>query len=804
MQITQRDRAVRLELTLDRVAVPEIGFWAVAVVLGAAQAWKAGPYLSSIDAVSYLDLGDRYARGDWKSAINAYWSPLYSLVQGLWLAILQPAAPFQYQVVKLADFGIFLLALVSFKWLLDGLRAASRAGIDHDGAPPVPDWVWVAVGYTLFLWSSLVWITVVSNTPDMLAAALLYGAWGLLVRFDDRRRIWPYLAFGALLALAYLSRTALAIVGGVAMVGLLALPHYRTHRRGAVLAVAAFLVLAAPLVGALSAARGRLTIGDSGKLNHFWLANPPWYTIPDRHWQGGPPGYGAPKHASRELWDAPATYEFGEPISGTYPPWTDPAYWYEGLKYHFDASAEWQMVRDNAVFYFRLFGAWLLATIAAVLLLAAAVKATGRRLLANAAWWLPPAAGLGAYFFANDLLLQWRAWQEFSSRATPITQPPSRYVATLVVLFALMLLASLRRRTAPAAIERASAVVVAAVAVSLVGVAAAQTHHLVRRPLGPTPWHIAAALQDRGVHAGMRVAILGSGVDHAAWARLAGVRIVAEIPDVHEFWRRSPDVRRLTLQRLRGAQVDMVVASWLSRVAPGEGWTPVADVGYGVMPSALCAWPCGDSRNGNVTSEHVQEAARQVADDAQRHEEHGEGERRSRRHADAGKEPDKCGLTRADAVEGHWQEHHEQNQRHEREERLERRGDAQPDANEVCLDHADDLHADGAEQDVEQCPVMRAVPAQRGEQPFADGGQAPWRTPEEGSGRRRHAFTEDQEQREQAGRAGDRERRQDSDVASETASEDETSDRHHEQRRDAEHAVHEDRRHGIGARDVEP
>src|SRR4051812_47854948 len=167
MQISQGDRAVRLQLTLDRVAVPEIGYWIAAVVLGAAQAWKSSPYLSSIDAVSYLDLGDLYAQGRWKAAINPYWSPLYSVIQGSWLALVHPTPAFEYQAVKVADFGIFLLALVAFKWLLDGLRSASRAAAERDKAAQVPDWAWVVVGYTLFLWSSLVWITVVSNTPDM-------------------------------------------------------------------------------------------------------------------------------------------------------------------------------------------------------------------------------------------------------------------------------------------------------------------------------------------------------------------------------------------------------------------------------------------------------------------------------------------------------------------------------------------------------------------------------------------------------------------------------------------------------------
>jgi hypothetical protein len=81
----------------------------------------------------------------------------------------------------------------------------------------------------------------------------------------------------------------------------------------------------------MSAARGHLTIGDNGKLNHVWLTNPGSYAVPDTLWLGGPPGLGAPVHPPRVVWDAPPTYEFATPIGGTFPLWTDPL-WVIGLR----------------------------------------------------------------------------------------------------------------------------------------------------------------------------------------------------------------------------------------------------------------------------------------------------------------------------------------------------------------------------------------------------------------------------------------------------------------------------------------
>jgi len=792
MQISRGDRAVRLQLTLDRVAVPEIGYWIVAVVLGAAQAWKSAPYVSSIDAVSYLDLGDLYAQGRWTAAINAYWSPLYSLIQAGWLLLVRPQPAYEYPVVKLADFAIFLLALVAFKWLLDGLRSASRAAAERDGAAPVPDWVWVVVGYTLFLWASLVWITVVSNTPDMIAAVLLYTAWGILVRCDRRERLWSYGVFGAVLALAFLARTALAVFAVAALAMLAITARDRRRLRGAMVAVMAFLAIATPFVAALSITHGRLTIGDSGKLNHLWLGNPSYYTIPDRHWQGGPPGNGAPKHPSREIWDVPATYEFAEPLPGTYPPWMEPSYWYQGLRYHFDAAAELLMVRNNAVFYFRMFGWWLLAAVTAALLLAARPAETFRTFITRTSWWLPPAASLGAYFLANDLLRQFKAWQRFSQQVTAINQPPTRYVAVAIVLLSLTLLASMRRRRTSAAVASGIGILVAVSSVAALAEAASQVRLLLDGPVTTPPWQIAAALEDQGLRPGMRVAIVGPGPDHAPWARLARVRIVAEVPDVNLFWARSKGMRSMSVTRLGEVPVDAIVATWVPRWGYAEGWTPVKDLALGVMwppappagrckVSALCSGPGGDAGDGNVAPEDVEEAARKVPHDAQRDEQHRQGEGRSGSHADPRKEPDKRGLAGPDAVERDRQEHHQQDDRHEREVRLERRGDSQSQAQKIRLHDADDLHADGAEEHVDERAVVRAVAAQRGNEPLADGRQTTRRAAQQPRHGARHALAEDQEQREETRRAGDPERREDGNVARQSAGDRESRQRHEQQ-----------------------
>ena len=48
----------------------EPAYWLAAIGLGAVQAWVCRFQPSTMDAVSYLDIGDAYVHGRWHDAIN--------------------------------------------------------------------------------------------------------------------------------------------------------------------------------------------------------------------------------------------------------------------------------------------------------------------------------------------------------------------------------------------------------------------------------------------------------------------------------------------------------------------------------------------------------------------------------------------------------------------------------------------------------------------------------------------------------------------------------------------------------------
>jgi hypothetical protein len=356
---------------------------------------------------------------------------------------------------------------------------------------------------------------------------------------------------------------------GCVLIALLATA--RDRRRGAVVAGVVFLVITSPFVVSISRARGHWTIGDNAKLNHVWLSNPGGYQIPNRHWQGGPPGFGNPKHPSRLVWNTPATYEFAAPIGGTFPPWTDPSYWYEGLKYRFNGAAEWRSLADNARFFDALFGRWFVLALAAALIGAGHLRSTVIMWGRNARYWGPAVAGLGLYLIGNDLLVQW----------SPTPQPPTRYVATFIVLLALTTAFSFRCRRATSALRFRHLLTVGLLGISAYAVAmvGGNLQNSVPPSSALPPWQISESLQHVGVVPGMRAAIVGSPSLHEFWARLARVHIIAEIEEDRAFWAEPPAIQELVMSGLSRSGVQVVVAR-SHDTAVERGWRVAQNTGY--------------------------------------------------------------------------------------------------------------------------------------------------------------------------------------------------------------------------------
>src|SRR5258708_5510774 len=92
--------------------------WSLALLLGGIQA-AAHPYrFSSVDLISYLDVADAYVHHEWSTAINGYWSPLYSWILALGLSLARPPAHWEFAMVRIVHLVIYLLTLSSFEVFL--------------------------------------------------------------------------------------------------------------------------------------------------------------------------------------------------------------------------------------------------------------------------------------------------------------------------------------------------------------------------------------------------------------------------------------------------------------------------------------------------------------------------------------------------------------------------------------------------------------------------------------------------------------------------------------------------------------
>ena len=530
------------------------------------------------DGVSYLDMGDAIVRGDWKVAINGYWSPLYPLLQGLALKLMKPSPYLQFSVVHFVNFLIFLFTLGCFDFLLRAAVANRSWIVEPEGATGrLPRWAVFAVGYSVFLWSSLTLTKVATVSPDMLMTGLLYLAVGLLLRIWARPESFSRFAWlGGILALGYLAKVAVFplcfiffslawILGG----------KWRKATPRVLVAALVFLAVSGPWIAALSRAKGRFTYGDSGRVNYvLWVdgASPSYYF----HDLGVAGGHYV--HPMRQIFDSPTVYEFASPDFArpgqvTTPAWYDASYWAEGAVPRVLLKQQLSVLSANLHYYFDLlFTSQAALCIGFVLLCALA----------------------GRYLVLKQITERWPVWLIGLAGLAmfALVHVELRYIAVFFTLFWVGLFSGLKIPAGHDGQRLAWIVtLVVAVAMSLPTALAVGGHFL--DGLGKQPndqWQVAAGLRGMGVMPGDRVARIGGGFGAVYWARLLGVTEVAEVPDENsvDFWGAKPEVQAQVIETFRRLGVTAVVADvTLEPHTPGPEWRKIGD-GYfalRVLPS---------------------------------------------------------------------------------------------------------------------------------------------------------------------------------------------------------------------------
>ncbi len=572
---TERRRATAQPTTDSLASWLQAILWLVAIGLGLLHAWVYR-YVMGSDGISYLDMGDAYLRGDWQMAINGYWSPLYSWLLGAALLVLKPSPYWEFPVVHLVNFIIYLGALLCFAFLLNEVIRHQRVQADAvagGGLVGLSAWAWVVLGYTLFMWTSLELITLLNVTPDMCVAAFVYLAAGLIVRMRRGVSGWlTFVALGLVLGFGYLAKAAMFPLAFVFVgVSWWAVGGGRRGAWRAAVAAAVFLVVSSPFLIALSWAKGRVTFGDSGKLSYIWYVNEIGY----RHWQGEPTGSGTPKHPTRKVMEEPRVYEFGSPVGGTYPHWYDPSYWYDGLAPRFDLIRHIKnMLWRPYLYSFFLFA--LHGSLVIGLFTLFYMSGRGWRIVRDvAANWFLLVPALACFAMYMQVYVE------------------TRFVGSFVTLLLLGLFSSVRLSDSPESRRLVACVMIIVVAMFglTVGPSNARAAYTAAREIARGPdaapnvyWQIAEELKRMGLQPGDKVASLNySNNDNVYWSRLAKAQIVAEMfsdayrKDEDDFWTADEAVRARIIETFAKAGANIIVANAAPSWATAEGWQRIGN-----------------------------------------------------------------------------------------------------------------------------------------------------------------------------------------------------------------------------------
>lgn len=533
--------------------------------MGALQGW-AERHIISPDGLSYLNLSDAWASGSWSAGLNGYWSPLYPAALAVARVLLNPSPANEATVLHAVNYAFLVLSLVGFELVLAEIQATRKhvtPPSPHADRSDEPLW-WLFVAYGLFAWGALECIGVGISAPDMIGAATLYFAAGLTLRSMRAPSPGIFAALGMVLGFGYLARAPLFVIGTLWAVIVAARLGGRAPLRWRAITIFTFFAVAGPAVVVLSLRSGHLTFSDAGRVNKGWYINRYPFI-----WTGLPVGSGTPVHAPVQVNDVPRVVTYPGSAGSSYPYFDDPSYWTAGMTPRPNVGGQARTTRRQLKVYLRFIG-----PIAGCLLLLSLLSkprtVAFRDFAAHSAVTIPLFVLLGAY-------------------ATIVTQ--ARFIAAPMVLLTLLGLNALRNANTPPPKRILIGVAVVTTVWSLSGRAADIAHQIlmvVREVSGdriPHPQYtIASALRQAGLRRGDKVAIIGSAMG-SYWARLAGVRISAEVPGKHPraYWAGSDSVRNHVDAELFGVGARAIIARDTA-VMGTSGWEPLA-VGY------VIKWP---------------------------------------------------------------------------------------------------------------------------------------------------------------------------------------------------------------------
>jgi hypothetical protein len=545
------------------MAMLRAAVWGVTGVAGFLHAWAERFWLSP-DAINYLDIASAYLRGDWKNAVNAYWSPFFSWILAVALGVVKPNPARETTVLHLVNFVGLLAALWAFEFFFRSyLQVRRKNGIENAGEEALSEIGYWTLGYGVFCSTCFFILTAPSTTtPDVWVCGLTFVAVGLLLKIRERGGGWGLFALlGLVLGLAYLTKAVYFPLSFVFLAAAwVAAGRSWKQLKFAAAAVVVFGLFAGPWIAAISQAKGRWTFGDVGKIAYAVTVDG---IQQPAFWQGEN-GTGVPKHPTREISSHPRIYEFATPVGGTYPASHDWSYWMDGIAPRFSLRGHLRVLRQSlGTFY------WVALTqveyamgLAIFLFLSRGGSGWTGGLLRERYIWGPALIACGFYVV---LLVE------------------GRYVAPFLPVIWIAVFGSALGSLREVSPRMAMAVILGAVLMTGLRVAKLVETDLIAAagPMRNVDSEVARGLEMQGLRAGERIAILGD-VGEVEWAREAGVRIVSEMPlgEERTFWGGDAIERQRVFQVFADTGARVVVTKDVPPEAGREGWVRLGETSF--------------------------------------------------------------------------------------------------------------------------------------------------------------------------------------------------------------------------------
>ena len=527
-----------------------------------AQSIAARDFLDA-DAISYLDISYSCLGGNWHSLVNGYWSPGYPFLLAIWVKLFK-VGPFREPLaVHLFAVTSLVVALIAFEYFLSVLfsfRAEVAEGTSDESYVLSQDVIRI-LGYVLFFWVSIFLTPPYLEQPDILVFTIYLIATGLCVQIVSKPTTWRYLMLGGVLGIGYLTK---AVMFPLAF-SFLAVPIVRKKWKrtvpGILLSASVFVAICMPFIFELSKSKGRLTYGDAGVVNY-------------RHIMGidREDGTRLLREAAPKLPIPAATPHIQSYLAilelGTYPPWADPSFGYQGTSTPIDLRRQLNRVHVVLRYYFDLYFVDLGGLTAGMLalLIGGDLRGFGQRFLKYRALWFPAFSGLALY---------------------ALVRVEGRMLAGFTISLFTACAASLGTITSNYSAKMIRAIVIS-ISILLLSQITITVGHDVLRLLskGEFPdWEVVTVLREMGIERGDKVSYMGYALSDHAWAHLARLRLSAEIPeeDILSFWSSNEAEKNQVIRWLAATGAKALVTHGVPNTALHMGWRRVNATDYYVL-----------------------------------------------------------------------------------------------------------------------------------------------------------------------------------------------------------------------------